>query len=471
MTMTPAERHVRFARAVLGLPFLLLAFVGAFTGTAVAHGVPGGDTVLEGIPPWLYLTSGGAVVFASFALVGAFVGRNARAFRYRRRYLQGEFALARGLARVASVTLFAGVVALGLFGPDDILRNPAPSFFVEVFWWVSYSILALLVVDVWRVIAPWTVVFEWLGEPSLGKAYPASLGALPALVGFLVFVWLNMVVLAFASPLLTALLAAGYGLLMLAGMAVFGKDSWLENADAFTLVFGFFGRFAPLALTEKGIEVRAPAVGLVREAVTGVEGVLLVVAMLYALTFDGFKETETFLHLFVALPNPGLHPVGWAVLWGGAILLVGYVGFVAAYTLVSAAMVWASGEARPLGDVMGRFVLSLVPIAAAYHLAHYSLYYLLQHELLLAVLARPLPGPALVPDPDLVAGVTPALVWYWMVALIVVGHVIAVWVAHHAALDYFQSRKAAIRSQVPMLALMVFYTVVSLWIISQPFGA
>ncbi|WP_435195438.1 hypothetical protein [Natronomonas sp. EA1] len=471
MTPTRSERQGRVGRGTATLAALTAALI-ATTGTAAAHGVPGGDAVLEGIPPWLYLTSGGAVVFASFALAGAFIGRRARAFSYRHRFLRAEdFRPARLLARVASVTLLAFVVALGLFGPNDVLTNPAPVFLVEVFWWVSYSILALLVVDVWRVIAPWTVVFEWLGEPSLDREYPDWLGALPALVAFLVFVWLNMVVLAFAQPILAAALAASYFLVMLAGMAVFGKDAWLENADAFTLVFGFFGRFAPLALTDEGIEVRAPAVGLVREAVTSVEGVLLVVAMLYALTFDGFKETETFLHLFIALPNPGLHPTLWGVLWGGAILLTGYVAFVAAYAVVSLAMARASGESRPLGDVMRRFVLSLVPIAAAYHLAHYSLYYLLQHELLVAVLARPLPGAAIVPEPDLVAGVTPALVWYWMVGLIVVGHVVAVWVAHHAALDYFDSRRAAVRSQVPMLALMVFYTVVSLWIVSQPFGA
>ena len=58
--------------------------------------------------------------------------------------------------------------------------------------------------------------------------------------------------------------------------------------------------------------------------------------------------------------------------------------------------------------------------------------------------------------------------WFLSVATIVLGHVIAVYLAHRISLRIFTSRAMAIRSQYPMLALMVLYTVVSLWIIAQP---
>jgi hypothetical protein len=57
---------------------------------------------------------------------------------------------------------------------------------------------------------------------------------------------------------------------------------------------------------------------------------------------------------------------------------------------------------------------------------------------------------------------------YTAVLAIVVGHVIAVYVAHVVALREYRDRRAALRSQLPMLVLMVGYTVVSLWIIAQP---
>jgi hypothetical protein len=53
---------------------------------------------------------------------------------------------------------------------------------------------------------------------------------------------------------------------------------------------------------------------------------------------------------------------------------------------------------------------------------------------------------------------------------IVVGHVFAVGVAHFVALRAFETPGAALASQYPFLALMVAYTMVSLWILAQPIG-
>ena len=59
-------------------------------------------------------------------------------------------------------------------------------------------------------------------------------------------------------------------------------------------------------------------------------------------------------------------------------------------------------------------------------------------------------------------------VWYLAVGAIVIGHVVAVVVAHIAAYRTYRSGRAAIVSQLPMLVLMVGYTMSSLWILSQP---
>jgi len=64
--------------------------------------------------------------------------------------------------------------------------------------------------------------------------------------------------------------------------------------------------------------------------------------------------------------------------------------------------------------------------------------------------------------------VSPDVFWYGAVFLIVTGHVIAVVLAHVAALRLFGSARAAAASQVPMVALMVAYTMLSLWILAQP---
>ena len=51
------------------------------------------------------------------------------------------------------------------------------------------------------------------------------------------------------------------------------------------------------------------------------------------------------------------------------------------------------------------------------------------------------------------------------------GHVVAVYLAHVTALRLFENYRQALWSQVPMLVLMVLYTVSSLWILSQPIAA
>ena len=51
---------------------------------------------------------------------------------------------------------------------------------------------------------------------------------------------------------------------------------------------------------------------------------------------------------------------------------------------------------------------------------------------------------------------------------IVIGHVIAVFLAHSTALRHFGAHDVALRSQRAMLVLMVGYTMVSLWILAQP---
>src|SRR5216684_6891133 len=58
--------------------------------------------------------------------------------------------------------------------------------------------------------------------------------------------------------------------------------------------------------------------------------------------------------------------------------------------------------------------------------------------------------------------------WYLAVIAIVLGHVVAVAVGHTVALREYATRRAATRSQLPMLVLMVGYTMMSLWIIAQP---
>ena len=201
--------------------------------------------------------------------------------------------------------------------------------------------------------------------------------------------------------------------------------------------------------------------------------VVFVLLLLSTVTFDGFTATPAWASLEGAL-YAALAPLGEARLTviGTLGLLAFPLLFVLVYLGFARWMAWMGDDQLTTGTVARLFVLSLVPIAIAYHLAHYFTYLLIQGQLLIRLASDPfgfgwdLFGTARYrPDIGIVGA---RAVWYTAVVAIVLGHVIAVYVAHVVALREFRDRRAALRSQLPMLVLMVGYTVVSLWIIAQP---
>jgi hypothetical protein len=117
-------------------------------------------------------------------------------------------------------------------------------------------------------------------------------------------------------------------------------------------------------------------------------------------------------------------------------------------------------------------VLSLVPIAIAYHLAHYFSLLAIAGQFIIPLASDPfgygwdLFGTTLY---RIDIGLVDArFIWYLAVAAIVIGHIIAVWIGHVTAYGVFHEPRAARRSQYPMLALMIGYTMLSLWILAQP---
>ena len=147
--------------------------------------------------------------------------------------------------------------------------------------------------------------------------------------------------------------------------------------------------------------------------------------------------------------------------------------FFAVFVVFSHVIAMFGGGGRvPTRDVVGYFVLSLVPIAIAYHLSHYLSYLLIAGQYIIPVVSDPfglgwdLFGTAAY---RIDIGIVNAkLVWYVAVTAIVTGHVLAVYIAHVMAMRVFADRNAVLRSQIPMLVLMVAYTMISLWILSQP---
>lgn len=450
------------------------------------------------IPLGLWLAGAGAVVALSFVLALLFLrgGRHApAAWRLDLMTMPLVRPIASTVlvaARAIAVALFVLIVAAGFIGTQTTTKNVAPVL-VWVLWWIGMAYTVALFGDLWRAIDPWTTIFGWAertfnadGRPL--RPYPAWLDAWPAVAFFFIFAWLEIVSDSGEVPGRLAVLVLAYSAITWAGMSTFGRAVWRERAEAFSVCFGLLGRFG---ITEGGRapntdrpawRLRAPGVGLLADRPLSPALVVFTLLLLATVSFDGIAETPLWAAildgiaesqwlrpLLVALQDTGVNLVKLVRTLG---LVATVAIFLCVYLLFCRACGRAGGGGLGLWTVAGWFVLSLVPIAIAYHLSHYFSYLLLAGQLAIPLASDPfgwgwdLFGTARYAMD--ISVVSAKMVWYLATVAVVAGHVFAVYLGHVTALRVFPDARRAHASQVPLLILMVAYTMLSLWILAQP---
>jgi hypothetical protein len=476
------------------------------------------------VPFWLYAYGAAAAVVLTFVLL---VDTKPTPHRYPRfdllqvGWFRAVFAGRPFLlgVRLLSVALFSLVILSGLLGDQTPENNFAPTF-VWIVWWVGLAFFTVLFGNLWQLTNPWKILFEWADglarrlRPGKGLGpylpYPAGWGVWPALILYSGFAWVELVFLGSSRPSNIALLVLSYSVITWAGMILIGRDAWLRGGEAFSVFFGILARFAPTEarVTDPGVckachalcqttdggcvncyecfakappedrqfNLRPPAVGLSRPESVTADRLAFVVCVLAIVTYDGLMATPLWLSVRTLLAPVvealGIPGIGGLYLIQTLGLMAVPVLFLAAYLgFVKLAQV-LSGGATSAWRLAAAYAYTLVPIALAYQAAHYYTLLVIQGQATLALISDPLGwgwdlfGTA---GYKVNVGVLSAdFVWYSQVVLIVAGHVIAVYLAHGIALRLLQDQNRAVRSQYPMLALMVLYTVFSLWILNQP---
>jgi hypothetical protein len=199
----------------------------------------------------------------------------------------------------------------------------------------------------------------------------------------------------------------------------------------------------------------------------------LLLAMVGSTAFDGAKEGPLFNGAAERLQS-AFHGVGLSL--GSALELGFVVGLIAAIGIVTA--IWAAGmagmppakEARGRVELGRRFAHALVPIAVGYLVAHYFSLLAYNGQDLWRLASDPLGRGS-----DLFGGagrqidygvVSATAIWYVQVGALVAGHVWALVLAHDRALESYGDPRAATRSQIVMLVVMVGFTCLGLWLLS-----
>jgi hypothetical protein len=360
--------------------------------------------------------------------------------------------------------------------------NFAPTF-VYVIFWLALVPLSVLFGDVFRAFNPWRAAgraVSWVAQKAAGGSlpaplqYPGWLGRWPAAAGIFLFATLELVAGNGDLPENVAIAALAYSAVTWIGMALYGVDAWTDRGEAFSVYFNLFSRLSPFERRGHEIGLRLPLSGLTSlDTLPGT--VPLLAVMIGSVSFDGFSEaqlwsdvTPDIARFFEDLGISPEHALEATFLVG----LIGGVLFI--YGLYRLAMLGVRSVGGGLGasTLADRFVHSLVPIALAYVSAHYFTLLLYQGQAIWSLASNPLgeAGTDYFGTADRaidygVIGATSA--WYWQVGFVVTGHVFGLTLAHDRALVLYDKAKLAVRSQYWVLVVMVMFTSLALWLLSQ----
>ena len=452
------------------------AAVAAWPDPASAHGLSGRADLP--IPAWLFAYAACIVLVLSFAALSV-LWREPRleGARERRLFPLPEWALS--VLGALGVALFGLVVYSGIAGTTDTDQNLAPNF-VYIHFWVGLVFASLLFGNVFRVFNPWRAVGRAVGWAARRtglvtgprRPYPERLGRWPALATLLGFGWLELVYAKKADPETVAWLCVAYALVQLVGMAVYGVEQWIDNADGFSVYYGLFARLSPLHRHDGALYLRPPlsrAPGMpIRSG-----SVVLLCAAIGITTFDGFSNGSIWSslqpHLVDFFDGVGFGAVGATEAAGTLGLLVA-VGLVTLFYRLGIRGMETVGGGHSRQELAERFAHTLIPIAAAYAIAHYFSLFVYYGQR----------GQYLISDPlgrgSDIFGTAHATInfgvisgrgiWYVQVAALVTGHVCGLILAHDRALAVYTRVRRATRSQYWMLVVMVGFTSLGLWLLS-----
>ncbi len=470
---------------VLGVVGASVAALGLLPASAAAHGLAGPRSLP--LPEWLFAWAAAIVLVVSFVGLSVLWPRPRLAQLAVGRSVAVPAVVRRGgriVLGTLGVAIWALVVWAGLTGTSNVQANIAPTM-VYVGFWVGIPVLSLFVGDLWRALSPWRAIAEagaWIGTRIAGRGnlpqpipYPERVGLIPAAVVLLAFGWLELAAPERDAPSLLAVLALLYCAAMLIGSSLFGLR-FLDRVDGFGQYFRLAGALAPLRWHDGRLHLRWPGTGLAEvRPERGLAAVILV--LIGVTTFDGLSGGElwnndgaigpTLEDLFTGL---GLG-INAAASLARSLGLLAVVGIVWAFVWVGILGIQRVDPARRApSDLLGRFAPTLAPIAIGYAVAHYCTLLAQGAQSLAYLISDPRGDGA---DWFGTAGwgidyslLTGDGAWYFQVVALVLGHVAGLVAAHDLALRTFRSPRAAARSQYWMLAVMVGFTSLGLWLLS-----
>lgn len=372
-----------------------------------------------------------------------------------------------------SFALLVWLIWLGVAGPRDPLSNLLP-LTIWTLWWIGFVALQGLLGNLWRWVTPWDgplAVMRWLGVRPVLR-FPRWGGYGVGILGFLTFSGMLLADPAPADPARLARLVSGYWIVSFVGALLFGRR-WMFRAEWVGMLMRIYAQMGVFGRGRVGLPGWRVLAG--REGPLGLA--LFMLLLLGSGSFDGLNET--FWWLAVLGVNPLEFPGRSAVIGPTLVgVLVANVALIAAF----AATVWLGVRLAGVGGFAAAFRLfapSILPIALGYHIAHYLTAFLVDSQYALAALSDPLArgedwlglGTFYVTTGFFNTQGSVRVIWLSQAGAVVIGHVLAILLAHGLAVRRYGPGRQALLAHAPLAVFMVVYTLFGLWLLAAPRGA
>ncbi|MBJ7457861.1 MAG: hypothetical protein JHD02_01605 [Thermoleophilaceae bacterium] len=431
------------------------------TALPLAHGL-GVRSDLP-LPGWLFAWGAALVLAVSFFALAA-LWTEPRLETARLRALFRVPRILEPICGAVGVAAFAALIYFGYAGNQDADQNVVPTF-VYVFFWTMLPLISAVFGNIFKAFNPWRALglsAAWLrsrrrpdhrhAPPRLD--YPDRVGRWPAAIGLAMFGWLELVGGDDGrKPSVLVTLALIYAAFQCLGMALFGAKRWLDRGDAFGVYLDFFGRISPLTVDDGRICVRMPLSGLTD--IAPLAGTVAFVSTAIGITvFDGAERGGLWQTIAGADPSVLVATLG----------LLASIALVAGFYRLGVAGMESSHIEKTPRELSMMFAPSLVPIALGYLLAHYFSFMIFVGQALPHVIAHPMGNSGAPPVDYFVSG---KVIWWVQVLALLSGHIAGLIVAHDKAIAVWGRARAAAQSQMWMLVVMVGFTCLGLWLLSQ----
>ena len=454
------------------------------------------------VPLYVILIAAVAVVGASFLLIRIAPVRVAGGSERGRPV--PTVAVAAMTALMAAYIGFIAIVAS--FGRQELAAVNAGALLFWVFTVPLVPIAHCVVGGVLEVASP----FAWAARRLSGgrrlvdaDAVLARLGYWPAVALLFALIFGESTPEIVQNPAVIGYAVIVYTALQISLGMVFG-DGWYRGGEVFTAMTTLASSVAPMALV-RGANRRVRLVLGFRperflQAARGRE--TFITLLLAGVLADGVRQTPLWRGIIVPFVEPFFERLGSfagidtgtaseitlevVLTWlAFGIFFWTFVSVACALSNMAGADALSRARLRRMAGVVGP---SLVPIALAYLFAHNLTQMLVVGPLIVTASDATVAQLGALSQAQ-IRGISPSSVWWLQVLSIVIGHVVAVVMAHARLSEAFEeeaasaeprgrqhglartARELALRADLGWLSAMLLYTATSLWIIAQPITA